>query len=54
MIDRLRTATNGDYVLGGGRFQSQIAKTLGRRAVPGEAERPRSKSWQEIKGQNEK
>jgi putative transposase len=52
VVEQLRAATNGGYVLGNGRFQSQIAKALGRRVVPGKAGRPRSKSRQDTEGQS--
>lgn len=41
VIDEIRTATNGNYVLGNSRFQAQIAMALGRRVVPGKSGRPR-------------
>ncbi len=39
--DQIRTATNGNYVLGTKRFQEQVANTLGRRVIKGKAGRPR-------------
>jgi putative transposase len=41
MVDQIRAATNGNYVLGNARFQAQIAKALGRRVTPGKSGRPR-------------
>ncbi len=40
LTDEIREATNGNTVLGGKRFQAQIAKALGRRVVRGVAGRP--------------
>ena len=40
LTDEIRDATNGNYVLGGERFQEQIAQALGRRVVRGKAGRP--------------
>ena len=40
LTDEIREATNGNFVLGGQRFQEQIAKTVGRRVVRGKAGRP--------------
>ncbi len=39
-VRSIRDATNGGYVLGNSRFQSQVAETLGRRVVRGKAGRP--------------
>lgn len=39
-MEKLRRATNGNYVLGGVRFQREIEKTLGRRVTPGKRGRP--------------
>lgn len=41
LIEQIRTATNGNYVLGTDRFQDQVAATLGRRVVPGASGRPK-------------
>jgi len=41
VIDEIRSATNGNYVLGNSRFQAQIAMALGRRVVLGKSGRPR-------------
>ena len=40
-VDALRAATNGNFVLGDARFQTQVAQALGRRVVPGVSGRPR-------------
>lgn len=40
LIDEIRSATNGNYVLGNERFAEQIAQVLGRRVVRGKAGRP--------------
>ena len=39
--NQIRSATNGNYVLGNQRFQEQIEKALGRRATKGKAGRPK-------------
>jgi putative transposase len=39
-IDEIRDATNGNFALGGKRFQQQIESTLGRRAIRGVSGRP--------------
>ena len=39
--DQIRSATNGNYVLGNKRFQQQIANSLGRRVTKGKAGRPK-------------
>ena len=41
LVDQIREATNGNYVLGSSRFQEQVAKALGRRVVRGRSGRPR-------------
>ena len=41
LVDEIRSATNGNFALGGKRFQSQIARALGRRVSRGVAGRPR-------------
>ncbi len=41
MDKQIRSATNGNYVLGNKRFQKQIAQTLGRRVTKGKAGRPK-------------
>ena len=40
LVEEIRSATNGNYALGNSRFQKQIEKALGRRAVRGVAGRP--------------
>ena len=40
--NQIRTATNGNYVLGNKRFQKQIARALGRRVTKGKAGRPKT------------
>ncbi len=39
-LTAIRDATNGNYVLGDGRFQEEIEKMIGRRVVPGKSGRP--------------
>jgi putative transposase len=41
MVDEIRRATNGNFVLGGERFAADVAATLGRRVLPGKSGRPR-------------
>lgn len=41
VVDEIRKATNGNYVLGSSKFSEQIAATLGRRVVAGKAGRPK-------------
>jgi putative transposase len=40
LVDRIRSATNGNFALGDHRFAEQVAATLGRRVVPGKPGRP--------------
>ena len=47
MLDSIRTATNGNYVLGTTRFQEEIAQMLGRRVVKGKAGRPAKREGRE-------
>ena len=42
-IDTIRKATNGNFALGGNRFQQEISEMLGRRVTPGKAGRPGKK-----------
>jgi len=42
LVDEIRQATNGNYVLGDTRFAQNIADALGRRVLPGRAGRPRN------------
>lgn len=44
MVDEIRAATNGNYVLGSERFAEQIAQALGRRVKKGRAGRPRKRA----------
>ncbi|MFA7669671.1 MAG: transposase [Burkholderiaceae bacterium] len=41
LVDQLRQATNGNYVLGSPRFADELASVLGRRVTPGQPGRPR-------------
>jgi putative transposase len=41
LVDEIREATNGNYVLGSSRFQEEVAKALGRRVVRGRSGRPK-------------
>ena len=41
LVDNIRKATNGNFALGGERFQKETEVMLGRRAVRGHAGRPR-------------
>jgi putative transposase len=41
IIDNIRKATNGNFVLGNNRFQNEISQALGIRVKPGLAGRPR-------------
>jgi putative transposase len=43
MVDEIRAATNGNYVLGSSQFQVQIAATWGRRVTRGQSGRPRKR-----------
>ena len=40
-VEKIRRATNGNYVLGNQKFQKQIAAMLKRRVTPGKSGRPR-------------
>ena len=40
LVDELRSASNGNYVLGSSRFAEEVEKVLGRRVTPGHAGRP--------------
>lgn len=46
LLTQIRSATNGNYVLGAGPFQAQAAAALGRRVTPGKAGRPAKTSQQ--------
>ncbi|MFC1832962.1 transposase [Thermodesulfobacteriota bacterium] len=39
-IDKIRTATNGNFALGSTRFGEEISEAIGRRAIPGKPGRP--------------
>jgi putative transposase len=40
MIDKIRQATNDNFVLGSERFRKEMAKALGRQVTPGKSGRP--------------
>ncbi len=44
LVNEIRTATNGNYVLGSSRFQKEVAAALGRRVTPGKPGRPKKRS----------
>ncbi|MGY6216961.1 hypothetical protein ACW73L_17530 [Methylolobus aquaticus] len=41
LVDQIRAATNGNYALGSGRFEEEVAAALGRRAVRGRSGGPK-------------
>ena len=41
LVDQIRRATNGNFVLGNERFATEVAAAIGRRVVPGKSGRPR-------------
>lgn len=41
LVDEIRRATNGNFLLGNERFAVDVAATLGRRVLPGKSGRPR-------------
>ena len=41
IVDKIRRATNGNFVLGSERFAAEVATVIGRRALPGKPGRPR-------------
>ena len=41
MVNEIRRATNGNFVLGSARFAAEVAVALGRRVLPGKSGRPR-------------
>ena len=41
LVDAIRSATNGNFALGGSRFSEEISRALGRRATRGRPGRPR-------------
>jgi putative transposase len=44
LIDEIRSATNGNFVLGNDRFKDDTAQVLGRRVTPGNPGRPGGKA----------
>ena len=42
LVDQIRRATNGNFVLGDERFAAEVAAVLGRRVLPGKSGRPRN------------
>lgn len=48
LLDEIRSATNGNYVLGTERFSEQIAQVLGRRVARGKAGRPTKAAGPEL------
>lgn len=49
VVGQIRSATNGNYALGGERFQREIETALGRRASRGQAGRPGSGSVKNVR-----
>ncbi len=45
VIDEIRKSTNGNFVLGDGRFAEQVETMLGRRVTPGKSGRPRREEY---------
>jgi putative transposase len=43
LVDEIRQSTNGNFVLGKGRFVEEIERTLKQRAIPGRSGRPATK-----------
>jgi putative transposase len=41
LVDQIRRATNGNFVLGSERFATEVAAVIGRRTLPGKSGRPR-------------
>lgn len=50
LVDQIRRATNGNFVLGNERFATEVAAAIGRRVVPGKSGRPR-KAIEPVSGQ---
>jgi len=48
VVNEIRVATNGGFVLGAARFQQEIAAMLGRRVTPGQAGRPPRKDTERV------
>jgi putative transposase len=44
LVDQIRRATNGNFVLGDERFAREIEAVIGCRAVPGKSGRPRKRA----------
>jgi len=44
LVDRIRRASNGNFVLGSERFAAEVAAVLGRRTLPGRPGRPRQET----------
>jgi len=44
LVDEIRRAANGNFVLGSSRFSAEMALMLGRRVTPGQAGRPSKRS----------
>jgi putative transposase len=44
-MNEIRSATNGNYVLGSVRFQQEIERVLGRRVVKGNAGRRKKRNY---------
>jgi len=44
LVDQIRRATNGNFVLGDERFAREIEAVIGRRAVQGKSGRPRKRA----------
>jgi len=47
LVDDIRRATNGNFVLGNERFAAQVSAALGRRVIPGKSGRPRKRQESE-------
>jgi len=47
LVDAIRGATNGNFILGDTRFAEQIGAALGRRVTPGKAGRPKKIAMEE-------
>ena len=41
LVDKIRSSTNGNFVLGSEKFQKEVEFALGRRVIPGKSGRPR-------------
>ncbi|WP_139211094.1 transposase [Azotobacter beijerinckii] len=50
LVDRIRRATNGNFVLGNERFATEVAAVIGRRTLPGKLGRPRKVAEPEFGG----